>query len=424
MNKPAGSRARTTSPQSRARTVVGRRPIPRCHRGSCALGGLLILARAGDGVATDRGLGSAMIYKTQSPHDPAPQGRLVAFSHSIRETLADQFGTAWRAKTTQELATEAQLVEVLGREQTRRADSLPRSRRSTQVRIRTFEQSPRITRGSTDDLGTSDRCIRQEDPDQTRTKDSRPATTDCPAAAIHAEGQPGRDRRCAVLKQQAFSMPSGSRRPCRTARPSCRFCTDRSATARARSCRTSIGSRLRVHWRSWFRHFHRVSGPGIPDRRSTTRCRRPGERGRCLSRLMSRSTIDPTGEVCSRTNARSRGANDWSLEILVSLSRRTTDVGVLAPPVARFDRSSQLERGDDDLDGCDFQVADPYGFSQACDVTRGQRRQLGDRPGFDDFRLRFHGGLFGRHWRPAPRRSEILAPSKRTQVRASVTALE
>jgi hypothetical protein len=41
----------------------------------------------------------------------------VAFSRSIRETLADQFGTAWRAKTTQELATEALLVEVLGREQ-------------------------------------------------------------------------------------------------------------------------------------------------------------------------------------------------------------------------------------------------------------------------------------------------------------------
>jgi hypothetical protein len=56
-------------------------------------------------------------HKTQSPHDATPQGRLVAFSSSIRETLADRFGTAWRAKTTQELATEDTLVEVLGDEQ-------------------------------------------------------------------------------------------------------------------------------------------------------------------------------------------------------------------------------------------------------------------------------------------------------------------
>ena len=52
--------------------------------------------------------------KPPSSHDATPQGRLVACSHSIRETLADQFGTAWRAKTTQELAEEAPLLEVLG----------------------------------------------------------------------------------------------------------------------------------------------------------------------------------------------------------------------------------------------------------------------------------------------------------------------
>ena len=56
-------------------------------------------------------------HKTLSPHDATPQGRLVACSSSIRETLADRFGTAWRAKTTQELATEDTLVEVLGEEQ-------------------------------------------------------------------------------------------------------------------------------------------------------------------------------------------------------------------------------------------------------------------------------------------------------------------
>jgi hypothetical protein len=52
--------------------------------------------------------------KPPSAHDATPQGRLVACSHSIRETLADQFGTSWRAKTTQELAEEAPLLEVLG----------------------------------------------------------------------------------------------------------------------------------------------------------------------------------------------------------------------------------------------------------------------------------------------------------------------
>jgi hypothetical protein len=55
--------------------------------------------------------------KTPGPHDATPQGRLVACSQSIRETLANRFGTAWRAKTTQDLAMENLLVEVLGREQ-------------------------------------------------------------------------------------------------------------------------------------------------------------------------------------------------------------------------------------------------------------------------------------------------------------------
>ena len=38
-------------------------------------------------------------------------GRLVALSHSIREALADPFGTAWRAKTDEELAAEPRLKE-------------------------------------------------------------------------------------------------------------------------------------------------------------------------------------------------------------------------------------------------------------------------------------------------------------------------
>ena len=91
--------------------------------------------------------------KPPSSHDATPQGRLVACSHSIRETLANQFGTAWRAKTTEELADEAPLLEVLGHDAAPGADSLPRPGRSAQVRAGTFQQSPRIARERAGDLG-------------------------------------------------------------------------------------------------------------------------------------------------------------------------------------------------------------------------------------------------------------------------------
>ena len=51
------------------------------------------------------------------PSDTTPRGRLVAHSHSIRDVLANQFGTAWRAKTTEELAADPRLAEVLGQDQ-------------------------------------------------------------------------------------------------------------------------------------------------------------------------------------------------------------------------------------------------------------------------------------------------------------------
>ncbi|MFI5457230.1 MAG: hypothetical protein ACHRXM_17430 [Isosphaerales bacterium] len=48
--------------------------------------------------------------------DPTPRGQFVALSDSIREVLIRQFGTAWRAKTTEELSADAQLEHALGRE--------------------------------------------------------------------------------------------------------------------------------------------------------------------------------------------------------------------------------------------------------------------------------------------------------------------
>ncbi len=48
--------------------------------------------------------------------DVTPRGRLVALSTSTKSALASRFGPAWRAKTTEELATEAALRDVLGPE--------------------------------------------------------------------------------------------------------------------------------------------------------------------------------------------------------------------------------------------------------------------------------------------------------------------
>jgi len=52
----------------------------------------------------------------RKPPDATPRGQFVALSDSIREALIRQFGTAWRAKTTEELSADAQLAHALGRE--------------------------------------------------------------------------------------------------------------------------------------------------------------------------------------------------------------------------------------------------------------------------------------------------------------------
>jgi hypothetical protein len=48
--------------------------------------------------------------------DATPRGQFVALSDSIREALIAQFGTTWRAKTTEELSADAGLEHTLGRE--------------------------------------------------------------------------------------------------------------------------------------------------------------------------------------------------------------------------------------------------------------------------------------------------------------------
>ena len=51
-----------------------------------------------------------------SAPDVTPRGRLVALSTSTKNALAARFGPTWRAKTTEELAAEPALAEVLGPE--------------------------------------------------------------------------------------------------------------------------------------------------------------------------------------------------------------------------------------------------------------------------------------------------------------------
>ena len=48
--------------------------------------------------------------------DPTPRDRLVGLSESIRDALTVQFGSSCRAKTTEELAVDEKLAQLLGEE--------------------------------------------------------------------------------------------------------------------------------------------------------------------------------------------------------------------------------------------------------------------------------------------------------------------
>jgi hypothetical protein len=116
VNKPAGPRLVPPRPNLGPESWSEARPVAVAVIVAAFLGGLLIAwllwrwrRKRRSWIRREK--------KPQRPHDATPQGRLVACSHSIRETLADQFGTAWRAKTTQELAAEVRLLEVLGQVQ-------------------------------------------------------------------------------------------------------------------------------------------------------------------------------------------------------------------------------------------------------------------------------------------------------------------
>jgi len=63
-----------------------------------------------------RGRPKGAVAVSVGEHDDTPRGHFVALSQSIREALTTQFGTSWRAKTTEELSADSQLEQVLGKE--------------------------------------------------------------------------------------------------------------------------------------------------------------------------------------------------------------------------------------------------------------------------------------------------------------------
>ena len=108
MNPASSPGARSTATQSRARTLDRRSADHAACSSQLArwLSWPRLVRRGGssaDGRAGSRRSGPA----TSANHaDATPRGRLVALSYSIRDALIGQFGTAWRAKTTEELSAE------------------------------------------------------------------------------------------------------------------------------------------------------------------------------------------------------------------------------------------------------------------------------------------------------------------------------
>jgi hypothetical protein len=54
-----------------------------------------------------------------APIDPlaasgSPRDQLIAWSHTIRGVLSTRFGASWRAKTTEEIADDGSVAELIG----------------------------------------------------------------------------------------------------------------------------------------------------------------------------------------------------------------------------------------------------------------------------------------------------------------------
>lgn len=60
--------------------------------------------------------GPAVAEGDRAVVDPGPRGRFIGLSGTIRDALTAKFGQSFRARTTEELSTDARLIELLGDE--------------------------------------------------------------------------------------------------------------------------------------------------------------------------------------------------------------------------------------------------------------------------------------------------------------------
>ncbi len=129
--------------------------------------------------------------------DESPRGRLVALSASAKTALATRFGSAWRAKTTEELAVEPALAELLGPEMLReliefldRIDRLKFAPRRSNHAPQSLEEelaawNPRVA-GLIGKIGAGSRANGRPDRQVLRTEAAPPS----PARSSPSAGSP------------------------------------------------------------------------------------------------------------------------------------------------------------------------------------------------------------------------------------------
>ena len=76
--------------------------------------GLVLVAWAWRRRRSIRARSIGLASRALSDADPGPRGRLVGLSETIRDALTAQFGSSFRAKTTEELSADERLILLLG----------------------------------------------------------------------------------------------------------------------------------------------------------------------------------------------------------------------------------------------------------------------------------------------------------------------
>ena len=100
--------------------------------------------------------------------DDTPRGRLLALSHSMRESLAVQFGAPWRSQDNRGIVGRCTARAGARRGRPPGIDQLPRPSRSAQIRSGTVESSSRVARERAGSLAASSGRDQEENPGQGR----------------------------------------------------------------------------------------------------------------------------------------------------------------------------------------------------------------------------------------------------------------